>query len=256
MVRKKSVVPFFSIITCTKNSQKFIRTCLASVEAQTWQDFEHIIVDGESSDKTLSYITKYRRSQVGRQVTVISAIPHGIAHAMNAGIRRARGKYIYFLNSDDSFYSPLSLQKVQTFLQEHPELDWVFGQIHETTGSKTIGFPPRLPLFKGRHPGLLKFYNYIPHQATFVKKAVFTQFGHFDETLSSMMDPDLWLRIAPHTNWGYMPHVVANYLVRPDSQTENPQHHEGNTREYERVQSRYLSGFELVLAKCLNLLLR
>lgn len=243
------MIPFFSIITCTKNSAKFINTCLDSVRAQTFRDFEHIIVDGHSTDGTTEILAKYSKS-------FISTPPKGIANAMNVGIGRAKGQYIYFLNSDDSFYDASVLQKVHDYLVVHKDLDWVFGNIHETDGSKTIGFPPKRKIFQGKHHTILEYYNYIPHQGTFVKKSVFDKFGKFDESLKSMMDPEYWLRISPHTNWGYMPITVAHYLIRPDSQSESLSNTVGNTREYERVQSKYLSPLELMFAKLINKILR
>lgn len=249
MVQAKSVIPFFSIITCTRNSEKYLNTCLQSVEAQTYKNYEHIIIEGNSTDDTINILKKYSKN-------IISTPPKGIANAMNVGLGRAKGKYIYFLNSDDSFYDASVLQKVHDYLFANPNYDWVFGNIHETDGQKTIGYPPKRKIFQGKHPTILKFYNYIPHQGTFVKKAVFGKFGTFDEKLKSMMDPEYWLRIAPHTDWDYMAITVANYLIRPDSQSENLSNAASNTLEYELVQSKYLSTLGLVFAKLINKILR
>lgn len=220
-----------------------------SVASQTFHDFEHVIVDGESTDGTSGILAKF-------SMQVISTPPKGIADAMNVGIAKAKGQYIYFLNSDDSFYDPSVLQKVYDFLISHNDLDWIFGNIHETDGSKTIGYPPRLKIFQGKHPNILKFYNFIPHQATFIKKSVFKKYGGFDVSLKSMMDPEYWLRISSHTEWGYMPVIVANYLIRPDSQSENLSHAKSNTLEYENVQAKYLSKLESFIAKIFNKILR
>lgn len=249
MVSKKPVTPFFTIITCTRNSAKFIRKCLDSVKSQTFRDFEHVIIDGKSDDQTTAILKKYG-------LTYISATPSGIANAMNQGVKVARGRYVYFLNSDDSLYNSDVLQDVHDYLINHSELDWVFGNIHETDGEKTIGFPPIRKIFQGAHPNILKFYNYIPHQATFIQKSVFEKYGGFDESLKSMMDPEYWLRISGSTNWGYMPIVVANYLIRPDSQSENLAHARANTKEYEQIQARYLSPLQFALARLINKVIR
>jgi glycosyltransferase involved in cell wall biosynthesis len=249
MVQTKPVIPFFSIITCTKNSAKYLSKCLASLETQTFRDFEHIVIDGQSSDQTSTILDK-------SGVSYHTLAPRGIAHAMNRGLSYAGGQYVYFLNSDDSLYNSQVLQNVHDYLVSHASLDWVFGNIHETDGVKTIGFPPKRRIFQAKHPNLLKFYNYIPHQGTFVKKSVFDKFDLFDEKLKSMMDPEYWLRIRDLTDWGYMPVTVANYLIRPDSQSENISHVQSNTREYEQVQAKYLSRLELSIAKIINKILR
>lgn len=249
MVQAKPVIPFFSIITCTKNSANYLSACLNSVKEQTFRDFEHIIVDGNSTDGTSNILAKYTKN-------IIATSPRGIANAMNIGLSHAQGKYIFFLNSDDSFYDSQVLQNVHDYLVKHSDLDWVFGNIHETDGKKTIGFPPKRKIFQGKHPTILKFYNYIPHQATFVKKAVYDKFGMFDEKLQTMMDPEYWLRISPKTRWDYMPIVVANYLIRPDSQSSNLAHKIDNTLEFEQIQEKYLNTIELFVARVINHFLR
>ncbi len=249
MVQAKQVKPFFTIITCTKNSSKFIGKCLNSVKKQTFRDFEHLIIDGKSKDGTLELVKKFKNQ-------IISTAPSGIANAMNLGITNSSGEYLYFLNSDDYLFNDQVLENVHHYLESNPELDWVFGNIHETDGVKTIGYPPFRKIFQGKHPNLLKYYNYIPHQATFIKKQVFSDFGLFDESLSSMLDPEYWLRIAGFTRWGYMPYVVANYLIHEGSQSENPAHAKHNTQEYESVQKRYLNPLEYTLAKLINKFIR
>lgn len=249
MVSKKPVTPFFTIITCTRNSSKYIRKCIDSVRSQSFRDFEHIIVDGKSSDKTTQFLSRYG-------IKYQSATPLGIANAMNIGIKYAKGKYVYFLNSDDSMYDSQVLQRVHAYLSNHKDLDWVFGKIHETDGKHTIGFPPIRKIFQAKHPNILKFYNYIPHQATFIKKSVFETYGLYNESLKSMMDPEYWLRIAGHTEWDYMPIVVANYLVRADSQSESISNATRNTAEYQAVQAIYLNFTELIIARYINKVLR
>ena len=249
MVSKKSITPFFSIITCTRNSSKYLSKCLNSVRSQTFTDYEHIIIDGQSDDGTTKLLKEH-------SLKYKSAVPRGIANAMNLGISAAKGKYLYFLNSDDSFYNDDVLQQVHNYLSEHPNLDWVFGHIHETDGVKTIGYPPKRKIFLGKHEFILKFYNFIPHQATFIKKSVFEKCGNFDEKLKTMMDAEYWLRISKSTSWDYMKIIVANYLIRPDSQSENILNLEKNTKEYEMVQARYLNKVEQAIGNLINKILR
>jgi glycosyltransferase involved in cell wall biosynthesis len=82
VVQAKQVIPFFTIITCTKNSAKFINTCLESVKVQTFRDFEHIIVDGDSKDDTLNILKNYTKN-------IISTPPKGIADAMVTMVDRS-----------------------------------------------------------------------------------------------------------------------------------------------------------------------
>lgn len=91
--------PLISIITITYNAASTIEPTLMSVASQTFRDFEHIIVDGASSDATLSLARKYP------ELRILSERDNGLYDAMNKGIDLARGKYLLFLNAGDSFHS-------------------------------------------------------------------------------------------------------------------------------------------------------
>jgi len=240
--------PFFSIVTCTKNSARFLPTCLNSLFAQTFRDFEHIVIDGESTDKTLSLIPK------SSQLSVLP--PIGISAAMNEGIKRAKGRYIYFLHSDDYLHNNSVLSNVANFLQDNPDLDWVYGQIQtiDVNDNKLGIFPKYLP-FQVASKLILKYFNFIPHQATFVKKTVFSQFGLFSPAYKSCMDYDLWLRIAKNTRWKYMPILVANYRIHANSQSSSLLAKEATQHESQYLQDRANGTIERLLSRLFNSIL-
>src|SRR3989344_3422053 len=95
--------PFFSIITCTHNSKKFLAKNIHSVDLQTFTDFEHIFIDGFSTDGTVDVISKYKRNNT-KNIRMFRSKAKGISNAMNVGVRKAKGKYILHLHSDDYFY--------------------------------------------------------------------------------------------------------------------------------------------------------
>ena len=97
---KVSFNPKITIITVTKNSEKFIERNILSVINQSYKNYEHIIIDGNSSDKTMQIINKYK----GKLAKVISEDDEGLYEAMNKGIINATGEIIGILNSDDYFY--------------------------------------------------------------------------------------------------------------------------------------------------------
>ena len=100
-----------SIITVTFNSEKTVRTTLQSVASQTWHDVEHIIVDGASSDSTLSIFDDFNHISM-----IVSETDKGIYDAMNKGIKKATGDIIGFLNSDDWFDNKNILKEVNNLL--------------------------------------------------------------------------------------------------------------------------------------------
>jgi len=230
-----------------------------SVKNQKYPDWEHIFIDGFSQDGTLDMIKKYQQEFPDR-VKLFKLYPKGISNAMNEGIKKSVGDYIIHLHSDDSFYDPNVLVDVNDFLNKQ-ELDWVYGQINIVERDGTfVGVFPRKKIWKqksqnylGRY--LLKFFNFIPHQAVFIKKKVFYDFGIFDENIKSAMDPDLWLRIKDKTRWSFFERIISNYCLRSDSQSAGLKYRENNRENYYLVQSRYLNKIEMLLAGFINWLL-
>ena len=246
--------PFFSIITCTKNSEKYLPSCLSSIQSQDLSDYEHIIIDGKSTDKTLALIKKYLAKNP--QTRLYSRSPHGISNAMNEGIKKAKGKYVYVLHSDDNLYNSQALSNVAVFLKKNTNLDWVYGQINVIDNkNKKIGVFPKYKIFQSPHPRLLKFYNYIPHQSVFMKKSLFIR-ERFDENLSSSMDLDLWLKISGNTEWAYMPILVANYRIHPLAQSSSKRNVKENKKNNVLVKSKYLSIPEKFLGHIVDFFLQ
>ncbi len=97
--------PLFSIVTITFNAAETLRPTMESVAVQSFRDMEHIVVDGASTDDTLSVARKYGRVDA----RIVSEPDNGLYDAMNKGLRLARGKYVIFLNAGDSFASPDTL---------------------------------------------------------------------------------------------------------------------------------------------------
>jgi len=91
----------FSIITCTYNSEKYLQENINSVESQIFHNFEHVFIDGNSSDKTIEIIKKYQK-KYPHTVKLLQCEPKGISNAMNHGINQSSGQYIIHLHSDDS----------------------------------------------------------------------------------------------------------------------------------------------------------
>lgn len=111
-----------SIITPTYNSEKYIEDCIKSILSQTYTNFEHIIIDGGSTDNTLRIIEKY---QTKYRITVISEQDNGMYDAINKGIKLSNGDIISWLNSDDMYF-PWALEIVVKAISRY-DLKWVTG---------------------------------------------------------------------------------------------------------------------------------
>ena len=100
--------PIISLITITFNSQETIQSTLDSIFNQSFQDFEHIIIDGGSSDNTLNIIENHDI----KTSKLISEKDNGIYDALNKGIRESKGRYIGILHSEDIFFSNETLNLI------------------------------------------------------------------------------------------------------------------------------------------------
>lgn len=114
----------FSIVTICWNAASCLAPTLRSVDGQTFTDYEHLIIDGASTDGTLSLL----ESTPSAMRRIVSERDKGIYDAMNKGIRHARGRYLIFLNAGDALHAPDSLQKIADAIALNGEPDVVYGQ--------------------------------------------------------------------------------------------------------------------------------
>lgn len=193
-----------SIITVTFNSFLFINDCLASVKEQKYDDFEHIIIDGASTDGTLSLLES-KREQFG---ALISKPDKGIYDAMNKGIKIASGDIIGFLNSDDFYANNDILSKVADIFKNNPSLDACYADLIYTDQndiSKDIRYWK-----SGKFtPGLFSKGWCPPHPTFFVRSSVYEQFGNFNLNYRIASDVELMMRfIEVHKiNVRYIPEL-------------------------------------------------
>ena len=120
-----STRPLFSIITITYNAGHTVGRTMASIDSQTCRDFEHLIIDGASSDDTLDIIA---HSPGAGQRRLVSEPDKGLYDAMNKGVRMARGEYLIFLNAGDKFHAADTLGIIADCITRgnHPGI--VYGQ--------------------------------------------------------------------------------------------------------------------------------
>jgi glycosyltransferase involved in cell wall biosynthesis len=253
MIKNTSSTPFFSVITCTYNSGKFLKKNINSVKAQTFIDYEHIFIDGFSNDGTREIIESYKKLNPGH-VKVFLRKPIGISDAMNEGIKKAKGKYIIHLHSDDYFYDKKVLEDVYEFIKKNDLPDWIYGKIDviEENG-KNVGIFPKYKVLQLASSTLLKLFNFVPHQSVFIKKSILSEFGGFDENLKSSMDYDMWLRIALKTRWIFLNRIISNYTIRKGSQSSDKSKGKVNKDESIRVAKRHLSLIEFLLHSLVNI---
>ena len=134
MIKKK---PFFSIITVVKNGSKSIEKTIKSVENQTLKNFEHILIDGKSTDKTLEIIYKYKKNFS----RIVSEKDKGIYDAFNKGMKLSNGEFICIVNCGDTLRKN-ALKIIFKYLSIHNNLDFIFGSVKKHWGV-VYGYRPK-----------------------------------------------------------------------------------------------------------------
>ncbi|MBC7883027.1 MAG: glycosyltransferase [Anaerolineae bacterium] len=184
-------MPQVSVIIPAYNALKYLPETINSVLAQSFVDYEIIVVDDESTDGTAEWL----RSRASGYLHFYEQKNQGAAAARNTAIRHARGKYIAFLDADD-LWEPTMLEQQVACLEEHPEAGLVYTwmRVIDENGKPTGN------LCRPKDEGfiweqLVRTNNIYP-SATMVRRGCFDTVGLFDPELPNVEDWDMWLRIA------------------------------------------------------------
>jgi glycosyltransferase involved in cell wall biosynthesis len=165
-----------SIITATWNSGATLRDTMRSVLSQSYQDFEHIIVDGGSADNTIDIIRELE-PEYGGKLKWISEKDNGLYDAMNKGIRMATGDVVGILNSDDFYTADDVLKNIVTALDEHT--DAVYGDVHFVNGDDLTKI---VRYYSSKHFRRWKMkLGFMPaHPSFYCRRDVYARYGGFD----------------------------------------------------------------------------
>ena len=176
-----------SIITVCYNSEHTIEKTIKSVQAQTYENIEYVIVDGGSIDSTLDIINKYNEVVYKS----VSELDKGLYDAMNKGIKMATGDIVGILNSDDIFSDNFVLENVVNFHVKNKNLDASIGNITQFNES---GITVRKYSAKNWHPEKLKIGFMPAHPAIFFKRDLFERYGYYQLDFISGADYELIIR--------------------------------------------------------------
>jgi len=178
--------PYFSIITATYNSEENIKSCIDSIKTQTFQDLEHIVIDGMSADNTIQIIEE---NKIENQI-IVSEKDNGIYDALNKGIDRSTGKYLVFLHSDDQFFDSNTLQKIYDFLEDK-QCEGLWGNLIyvDKKSGRTVR-KWRDNKFRSLYLGWMP-----PHPTLVLKREIYDEIGKFDTQYKISGDYDFCFRL-------------------------------------------------------------
>lgn len=196
-----------SIITIAYNSEETIEDTIVSVINQSYKNIEYIIIDGGSTDGTLSIIEKYKD-----KITIVVSEPDkGIYDAMNKGVENATGELVGILNSDDFYANNDVISNIAKNIGENDSIYADLVYVDRENPEKIIrywksgNYKPNA-FIKGWMP---------PHPTFFLKKSIYNKFGNYNLTLKSAADYELMLRMIHKEKISitYFPEVITKMRV-------------------------------------------
>lgn len=198
-----------SIIIPTFNSGAVINRALDSIISQTFSDWEVLIMDGVSTDNTIEVAQSYNDPRI----RIFSETDKGIYDAMNKGIKKAKGEWLYFLGSDDFLLSPKIFEKI--LCPKNNYYDVIYGDVQS-------------PILPEVHRGQWSINNLTAnrcHQAIFYKRELFSRLGVYNLKYHYLADFEFNLRwfLSKYVNSKYVPIEIA--FFSPNGVSE--QHQDG-----------------------------
>ena len=174
-----------SVITISYNAEDTIEKTLKSIENQSYNNIEHIIIDGGSKDSTLEICNSF-----SHEAKIISELDNGVYDAFNKGLKLATGDVVGFLNADDTFYNENSIQDIVDAFSNN-EADIVYGNLdYVNEESKVI----RNWISKPYEKGLVKKAWMPAHPSFYCKKKVYDRLGGYNDSFKIAGDFELCIR--------------------------------------------------------------
>ena len=198
-------MPLISVITINYNNAEGLEKTISSVVNQSFQDFEFLIIDGCSIDKSIDIV-----KQTSRVNYWVSEKDNGIYDAQNKGIKQAKGDYLLFLNSGDTLFNNDVFQSLSKFFNEN-KYGIIYGNtnlINENKSNQVLCPPEKLDLN-------YLFRHNINHQSCFIKRKLFDKYGMYDKKYKICADFDFFFKVFVDSpmSYFYSNCTICNYEV-------------------------------------------
>jgi glycosyltransferase involved in cell wall biosynthesis len=200
----------FTIVTASYNYGHYIAQCLKSVASQDGVTLEHLVMDAGSQDDTTEVVSQFPHASFHQEPD------KGMSDGINKGFRRAKGRWVMWLNADDRL-KPGALAEVKRFAETHDSEDVIYGawDFIDANGD----FIRRMGLFPFRKRMLIQHGCYIGSTACFYRRATTIEKGFLlDDAFHFCMDGEYYARLAlAGKKFTYLPVVLADFRIHDKS---------------------------------------
>jgi glycosyltransferase involved in cell wall biosynthesis len=206
------MTPTVTVVMPAYNAEAFIGEAIESVLAQTYADWQLVVVDDGSTDRTSQVFATYDDPRL-RLVTIEhSGLP---AVARNRGLLTSESPFVAFLDADD-LWRPHKLSEQLALLDSQPEVGLVHTDFEQLRDGMLEPFlPPPGLTASGPQFERLAVGNYIANSSVLLRRELLTRYGFFDEDLRlrGTEDFELWMRLSPHTKFAYVDEPLLLYRL-------------------------------------------
>lgn len=199
--------PLVSVIIPTYNRRELLGEAVASVQSQTFTDYELIIVDDGSTDDTAAYLHNLA-DQMGNRLKHIRQNNAGASSARNRGLELARGQWTAFLDSDD-LWRQTKLERYMQAARELPHLNVWYGPMDAATTDLHAVPGRNKPCIAGKLTEPLFHKSFVHMPTVMARTNILLTHGGFDEQLTVAEDLHLWLRVSLHNEFGLIDEPLA-----------------------------------------------
>lgn len=238
-------IPKVSVIVPTYNRPERLKTALASLVAQTYQDFEIIVVNDAGCEVESVVAACADRSRI---TTICHDRNRGLAAARNSGLRAAKGAYVAYLDDDDR-YLPNHLATLVAYLDRHEcRIAYTDAwRVHERQiDGRYVEIARDVPYSNEFSPADLLVSNYFPVLCVMHARQCLDEVGGFDESLFAHEDWDLWIRMATRFPFKHLSVTTAEFTWRDDGSSMTSATRETYRRTTEIIYRKYAPYAELI----------
>lgn len=245
--------PFFSIIIPLYNKQKFIANTLQRVFAQSFENFEILIINDGSTDKSVEILAELK----DERIKIYHQENQGVSAARNKGIELASGEFICFLDADD-VWNPDFLNEIHKLITRFPDYR-AFAAAIEMEACGTV-IPAKYSVKKEVEAGVYiedyfeasKLFSVLWTSSSAFHRSVFDKVGNFDVTIKSGQDTDLWIRIGEHFKVVFTTKILAKYTQDQRSLSRSDQFKKETKIRYEKFKTLEKNNLEVKYFMDLN----
>lgn len=205
--------PIVTVLMAVYNGEQYLRASIDSILNQTFTDFEFLVINDGSTDKTWQIIQEYANQDL-RIIPINNQKNVGLTRSLNKGLELAQGKYIARMDADDVSL-PQRFTKQVMFMESHPTVG-VCGSWMKVIGQRNLNSVIKMPLDNETICCLLLFMTPLLHPSVIMRQESFTKANLlYDSSYQRAQDYELWTRTFKHFALANIPEVLLLYRVHP-----------------------------------------